>query len=352
VWTLKLSVPERRYEHVEDIEALSRRIMERVRTLPGVQAVGFAQTLPMESSLRLDLTHEGEGAGESGVEVAVAPHYRPVTRGYFEALKIELLRGRLVDELDQRGSPPVAVINESAARLYWPGQDPLGRRIFLGRSIPEYADVEPREIIGVVSDTHEVSLQEAPTPTVYARFVDLLPQNLVLRISGEIEPVMAAVQREIWAVDPAQPIMGAVSMEEIVTRRLGPQRFSTVILGLMAGLALVLATVGIYGVRSYLENQRAREIAVRLALGATRSSVIWLVIRQGMSAVVVGAMLGVLGAARLTELIEHLLYGVSPADPGVFLSAPAVLVGVALVATWLPAWRASRVDPMMALRAD
>jgi predicted permease len=363
VWTLKLSVPERRYEHVEDIEALSRRIMERVRTLPGVQAVGFAQTLPMESSLRLDLTHEGEGPGESGVEVAVAPHYRPVTRGYFEALKIELLRGRLVDELDQRGSPPVAVVNEAAARLYWPGQDPLGRRIFLGRSIPEYADVEPREIIGVVSDTHEVSLQEAPTPTIYvpvgqmpqplyARFVDLLPQNLVVRISGEIEPVMAAVQREIWAVDPAQPIMGAVSMEEIVTRRLGPQRFSTVILGLMAGLALVLATVGIYGVRSYLENQRAREIAVRLALGATRSGVVWLVMRQGMSAVVVGAVLGVLGAARLTGLIEHLLFGVSPVDPGVFLAAPAVLVGVALVATWLPAWRASRVDPMRALRAD
>jgi ABC-type antimicrobial peptide transport system permease subunit len=163
---------------------------------------------------------------------------------------------------------------------------------------------------------------------------------------------MEAVRREIWAVDPAQPVMSAVSMGEIVSRRLAPQRFSTVLLGLMAGLALVLATVGIYGVRSYLEHQRAREIAVRLALGATRGAVVWLVVRQGMSAVAVGAALGLLGATRLTQLIDHLLFGVSPVDPAVFLCAPAVLVGVALVATWLPAWRASRVDPMVALRAD
>jgi ABC-type antimicrobial peptide transport system permease subunit len=160
------------------------------------------------------------------------------------------------------------------------------------------------------------------------------------------------VQREIWAVDPAQPVMDAVSMEEIVSRRLGPQRFNAVLLGVMAGLALALATVGIYGVRSYLENQRAREIAVRLALGSTRGAVVWLVVRQGMSAVGVGAALGLLGSARLTGLIEHLLFGVSPVDPGVFLSAPALLVGAALVATWVPAWRVSRVDPMVALRAD
>jgi predicted permease len=363
VWTIKLSIPEKRYAHIEDFEALFRRILERVRTVPGVQAVGLAQTLPLETGLRLDLTLVSDRPEEGIPNESGTPQYRPVTRGYFEALEIELLRGRLLDDLDKHGGPPVAVINEVAARRYWPGQDPLGRRIILGRAIPEYADVEPREIIGVVSDAREQGLQDAPTPTVYvplgqmpeplyARFVDLLPQNLVLRISGELEPVMAAVQREIWAVDPVQPVMGAVSMEEILTRHLGPQRFNTVLLGLMAGLALVLATVGIYGVRSYLENQRAREIAVRLALGATRSAVVWLVMRQGMSAVVVGAMLGVLGASRLTGLIEHLLFGVSPVDPGVFLSAPAVLVGVALVATWLPAWRASRVDPMMALRAD
>lgn len=361
VWTMKLSVLEKRYESPEAFEALSRRIAERVRALPGVQAVGFAQTVPMESGLRLDITLEGERPEASSERAS--PHFRAVTRGYFEALQIELLRGRLIDDLDKHGGPPVAVINEAAARLYWPGQDPLGRRITLGRTIPELADPEPREIIGVVGDVHELSPQEAPVPVIYiplgqlpgplyTRFLALLPQNLVLRASGAGEPLMAAVQREIWTVDPAQPVMGAVSMEEIISRKLGPQRFSTVLLGVLAGLALGLATVGIYGVRSYLENQRAREIAVRLALGATRGAVAWLVVRQGMSAVGVGAALGVLGAAQLAGLIEHLLFGVSPVDPGVFLSAPAVLVGVALVATWLPAWRASRVDPMVALRAD
>jgi putative ABC transport system permease protein len=363
VWTIKLSLPKTRYESPEAFEALARRIMERVRALPGVQAVGFAQVVPMESELRMDLTREDQRPGESNAGGLVPPHYRPVTRGYFEALKIGLLRGRLIDDLDQHGSLPVAVINETAARLYWPGEDPLGRRITLGRSIPQYTDPEPREIIGVVSDVRERSLQEAPTPVVYipmgqvseayyARFAPLMPQNLVIRAPVELETLTAAVQREIWVVDPAQPVMDAVSMEEIVSRRLGPKHFSAVLLGVMAGLALALATMGVYGVRSYLENQRAREIAVRLALGATRGAVVWLVVRQGMSAVGVGAVLGLLGSAWLTELIEHLLFGVSPLDPGAFLSAPALLVGAALVATWVPAWRASRVDPMVALRAD
>ncbi|HVG59132.1 MAG TPA: ABC transporter permease [Hyalangium sp.] len=363
VWTIKLSIPKTRSGSPEAFEVLARRIMERVRALPAVQAVGFAQVLPMESELRLDLTREDRRPGESNPSDQVPPHYRPVTRGYFEALKIGLLRGRLMDNLDQHESPPVAVINETAARLYWPGEDPLGRRITLGRSISQYTDEEPREIIGVVTDVHERSLREAPTPIVYipmgqvseafyARFIPLLPHNLVIRAPGALEALMAAVQQEIWAVDPALPVTSAVSMEEIVSRRLGPQRFNAVLLAVMAGLALALATMGVYGVRTYLENQRAREIAVRLALGATRGAVAWLVVRQGMSAVVVGAVLGLLGAARLTGLIEHLLFSVSPVDPGVFLSAPALLVGAALVATWVPAWRASRMDPMVALRAD
>jgi len=363
VWVIRLSIPKTRYESLGAFEALSRRIIERVRALPGVQAVGFAQVVPMDSELRIDITLEGQRSGGGSAGNPIPPHYRPVAHGYFDALKIGLVSGRLIDDLDQSGSPPVAVINEAAARLYWPGENPLGQRITMGRSIPQYTDQVPREIIGVVSDVRERSPHEDPTPIVYVpmgqvpdafytRFTPLLPKNLVIRAPGELEVLTAAVQREIWAVDPALPIMDAVSMEEIVSRRLGKQRFNAVLLGVMAGLALALATVGIYGVRTYLENQRAREIAVRLALGATRGAVAWLVVRQGMSAVGLGAVLGMLGSARLTELIEHLLFGVSPVDPGVFLSAPALLVGAALVATWVPAWRVSRVDPIMALRAD
>jgi putative ABC transport system permease protein len=160
------------------------------------------------------------------------------------------------------------------------------------------------------------------------------------------------VTREAWAVNPALPVTGVMSLEAILSRSMDPRRFNTLLLGLMAGLALVLAAVGLYGVLSYRVNQRTREIGVRMALGATRGAVVWLVVRQGMSAAGVGAVLGLWGASELTWLLDHLLYGVSPVDPGVFLAAPAVLMGVALVATWLPAFRASRVDPMVALRSE
>ncbi|OJT22729.1 hypothetical protein BO221_23565 [Archangium sp. Cb G35] len=274
---------------------------ERLRALPGVQTVGFATTLPFEDGSDMGFTIEGRDPGPGGKDAEGDADYRPVTAGYFQALKIGLVRGRLLTGADRHGSAPVVVINETAARRYWPGQDPLGQRITIGKELAQLGDTAPREI---------------------------------------------------QAVDSLQPVTHVQPMEEILSRSLGSQRFNMTLLGLMAGLALVLAAVGIYGVLSYLVNQRTRELGVRLALGATRGEVVRLILRQGLSPVGLGLALGVAGAAGLTRLISSLLYGVEALDVSVFLLAPVGLVGVALVAMWLPARRASRVDPMVALRYD
>ncbi len=363
VWTTKLSLPKSRYGTPEAVESFAHRITERLKGQPGVQAVGFALTLPLEPGLRLDFSIQGRREGEGTAEQAARAHYRPVTHGYFEALKIERVRGRLLDELDRSGSELVAIINEATARKYWPGEDPIGQRITLGSTVPQIIDPVPREIIGVVRDVHERELGAEPPPVIYIplgqmpapllnRFASMLPQSLLVRASGDSEVLAETLRREISAVDPMQPVTGVTSMEQIISRSVGPQRFDTLLLGLMAGLALALAAVGIYGVLSYWVNQRAREMGVRLALGATRGAVVWLVLRRGLSAVLVGVALGLAAAFKLSQLLEHELYSVSTWDPVVFVTAPAVLVAVVLVSTWLPAFRASRVDPMVTLRSE
>jgi putative ABC transport system permease protein len=363
VLTVKLSLPEARYGNPAAMEAYIQRVVERVKALPGVQAVGFASTLPFEPGSRMDFAlHRRQQGGEGAREMGEAL-YRPVTRGYFQALRIELVRGRLLDDLDHRESALVAVINETTARRYWPGQDPIGQHITIGGGLPRFADPGPREIIGVVRDVRELHLQVAAPSIIYLPLgqvpqpflehsLSLVPQTLLIRTGGDAASLATAIEREIQAVDPMQPVTEIASMEELVARSLGTRRFTLWMMGLMAGLALALAVVGIYGVLSYLVNQRAQELGVRLALGATRAQVVWLVLRQGLAMVGVGVGLGVLGALGITRLFSHLLYAVSPLDPVAFVAAPAVLMVVALVATWLPAMRASRVDPMVALRAE
>jgi putative ABC transport system permease protein len=358
VLTMKLALPEARYARPEQLEAFVQRVVERVRSLPGVEAAGFALTLPFESGIRLDYSYVAKGEEGGGLV-----HYRPVTRGYFEALKIELVRGRLVDDLDQHASAPVAVINEAAARRYWPDKEPVGQRILLGRSIPYLTEPAPREIIGVVRDVYELGLRTEPPPMVYvplgqvpaalnARFLRLSPQRLLLRAPGASSALFEAVQREVSQVDALMPVAPSEPMEELVSGLVAVERFSTLMMGLMAGLALVLAAMGVYGVLSYTVNQRARELGVRMALGATRAQVVWLVLRQGLGLVGVGMVLGVAGALGLTRLLTHLLYEISPLDAPAFSSALGVLLAVALVATWLPAMRASRVDIMVTLRSE
>jgi predicted permease len=365
VLTMKLSMPEGRYGEPAVLARFHDEMLARVQALPGVQAAGVGGSLPTEGGPDLPFTIEGKykGGGYEAEGVGGA-QFRPVTPGFLEALRIGLARGRAIEARDGAGAPLVALLNEAAARRYFPNEDPVGKRIHVGAPVPEFMDPAPREVVGVVKDVREHGLDEEAPPIMYVPMaqvngpinrlmIRLMPLNLAVRsAAGEPGRLTQPVQREVWAVDARQPVSNVLTMEEVLTRSLGSQRFNMVLVGALAALALLLSAVGIYGVLSYLVAQRTQEIGVRVALGATRGSVVGLVLGQGMRAVGAGAAVGVLAAFGLAKLLTSLLYGLSASDPVAFLAAPALLLVVAFGATWLPARRAAHVDPMVALRSD
>ena len=370
VLTMKLSLPEGRYASPERLESMSRDLTGRVASLPGVKAATLAISLPLEGGIDLPFTIEGKytgGMDEKAAGLGFA-QYRLSTAGYFESLEIPLVRGRFFSDRDAGNAPKVALINETAAKQFWPGEDPIGKRITMGQPfLPEISDAQPREIIGIVKDVREDGLDEDAPPIVYSPLaqtpaplltmvVRLIPVSLVVKTDREVPNLAMAVQKEVWAVDPQQPVNDVRMMEEVVSRSLGRQRFAAVLLGGLALLALLLAGVGIYGVLSYLVTQRTREIGVRMALGASARAVLGMVVRQGFASVLIGVAVGILGAFALARIlggqIANLLAGGSATDPVTFVVAPAVLAAVALLASAIPAHRASQLDPVLALQRD
>jgi putative ABC transport system permease protein len=363
VLSLKISLPEARYGTPAALDQLSRRMAEQVRGLPGVRSAAMATSLPLELGPDLGFVIEGKWAGGDSKEGLGNAQYRASTGGYFETLRIPLARGRYLTDRDTSSAEPVAVINETAARLFWKGEDPLRSRIRVGVPIAELADLQPRRIVGIVKDVHETGLDDNAPPVIYvpigqmpaaftALLVRMLPASVIVQTEGAPTALTTAVRQGIWAVDPQQPISDVVTMDEIVTRSVGSARFTMVLMGALALLALVLAAVGIYGVLSYLVNQRTREIGVRMALGASSGRVMQMVVGQGMVSVGIGVAAGIGGAFLLTRFLRSLLVGVSAHDPLTFILAPLVLATVALVASAIPARRASLLDPVLALRRD
>jgi predicted permease len=363
VLTMRLTLPEARYRTGNELAHFQERVEERLRALPGVRAAAVAQALPMEVGTELPFTIEGRyvPGSERGVGNA---NYRGSSAGYFEALEIPVRRGRLFDARDRRSSMPVAIINETAARRFWPDENPIGQRIIVGQPfVPDLADSSPREIIGVVSDVRENGLAQDPPPVLYvplsqwndaltALAARLVPFSVVVRGEASAATLTRSVQQAIWAVDPEQPISDVRLMRDIVAKSLGPQSFNAVLLGGLAALALLLAAVGLYGVIAHLVSQQISEIGVRMALGATRAGVLGLFLRQALVLVIIGIVVGLAGALGVTRVLRTLLTGISTTDPWVFALAPLLMLGVAVIAAGRPALRAARVDPAQALRGE
>lgn len=324
-----------------------RRAVERIAGLPGVEAVGAAQFAPMSGNvMSVDVeTPQRPGPPAPGRKPTSA-NYTLVDEGYFRALRIPLVAGRAFAAADRKGAPPVMVVNQTLARRFWPGENPMGKRLRVFG--------EEHEVVGVARDGKYHELGEEPTSFLYLPIAQQGAERMTLFVRARTEPgpALAAVRREVAALDPDVPLQQAMPFSAMVGMTLFPQRMAAVLVGAFGLLGLALAAVGIYGVLAFHVGQRTQEIGVRLALGAGAADVVRMILRQGMLLVAVGVALGLAAALAATRLLAGFLHGVSATDPATFLAVPALLAAVALLASWLPARRAARVDPMTALRAD
>jgi predicted permease len=364
VLTMKLSLPPARYNSTGSIERFGHQVVERLEALPGVQGATLMSSLPFEGGPDLTFTIVGRPTGGDDGQGGFDADYHGITADYFKTLRIPLLRGRVFSDADRVGAPLVALVNAETARRAWPNQDPIGQHIIVGAvGTGDLSDRGIRTIVGVVASTHDQGVDRETPMILYVPLAQmpeslmgmltrLLPLNVALRTAAPSAALTAAAEKQIWAVDPSQPISDVRTLEEIRGRSLGARRFTTTLLGLMALLALALAAVGIYGVLSYLVSQRTREIGVRMALGASSTNVLRLVIRQGMGAVLVGIAIGLAGALALPHALGSLLVGFTWREPFVFILTPVALATIAVLASAIPALRASQLDPLVALRQE
>jgi putative ABC transport system permease protein len=328
----------------------TRALLERLERLPGVRGAAATNVLPLTGQSNLPTQHDGHPEHSiGGMEV------RPVTAGYFEVMGIPVRRGRSFLESDANGSRPVVIINETVARRWWAQGEPLGDRLRIGRFQGKdlLKDV-PREVVGVVGDTKSVTLQAPPRPTVYVPMTEAFGGSSLAWIVKADGVGNFAVQLRsiIDGLDPGQRIRRLRTMNEIIAGTSATSRFNATLFGSFAGIALVLAALGVYGVLSFLVEQRRQEIGTRMALGASRSAVLVIFLRQGLTLTIVGLLIGVAGALVVSRWVSSLLFGVRPTDPVSFATVALLLLAVACVASYVPARRAAAIDPMTAMRSD
>lgn len=343
--------------------AFYRQALDRIHAIPGVEAAATVTSLPTELGPDLPLSVEGR-VHKDPTEADAESQYRWVSPDYFRVMQIPLLHGRVFTEADNENAPSVVIINETLARQVWPNEDPIGKQMTIGKTMgPDWADKAPRQVVGIVGDIKDTGL-DAPSPVelyvpyaqvpshIVALSVQMVPASWVLRTQMDPASVGQEIQKAILAVDSNQAIANLRTMNQILATSVASHQFNMFILTAFAVLALVLATVGTYGVISYGVSERIHEIGLRLALGAQQRDVFRLVVGQGMSFALAGIAIGVAAALALTRLLAKLLYGVTATDPFTFAGVALLLVLVALLACYLPARKAMCVDPTTALRCE
>ncbi len=351
--TFNVSPRGKNYDTVAKMNDFYRRALERFRSLPGVEAAALTNRLPLDGWFNLPYRLPQEKNKFSG-----SVEYRLISPDYFNVMKMSVRRGRQFNESDAPGAEPVIIVNEAFARRNFANVEPLGQEVYV--CCGERGDLALRRVIGVVNETKQRSLSQGAPATVFIPIGQVTGEmrqlaqqaSFVLRTTGEPLALGAAIRSELRQLDPALPIRNLRSMEQLVGRSVAPQRFNLSLLGLLAGLGLVLAAVGIYGVMAYGVSQRAQEIGLRMALGAQTRDVMKLVVKQGMALALIGVAIGLIASFALTRLMKTLLFGVSATDPLTFIVISLLLAFVALMACWIPARRATKVDPMVALRAE
>ena len=348
VLTLRTTLPQSKYQEPAQRLSFYDRVIADVRTLPGVEGAGYTSLLPFLSPgnttwFAIDgITHDPADPQDT--------LFRAGTSDYLKTLGVQLVEGRLIDERDGADAPRVVVVNSTLARKYWPRSSALGGRMRLGNP-----DGPLSTIVGVVKDVRERGHTLAQKPLVYLPYAQRLaaiPEYLVVRTAGAPADLVEPIRRVIARVDPDQPISAVRTMEEIVDLDVADRHQQMILLGAFAGLALLLASIGLYGVLSYAVAQRSREIGLRIALGATAGSVMRVVVGRGLALTVIGLSIGLALAWAGTRALQNVLYGVTAGDPSTYVAVVGLLATIALLASYLPARRAARLDPITVLRAD
>ncbi|MFY9609361.1 MAG: ABC transporter permease [Blastocatellia bacterium] len=344
---VNISLPGRKYPNSDNHLAFFSQLVERTSALPGVVAVGATQSLPIQGDYLLGFSIQGRPPAPLGEDKST--NYYAVTPGYFKAMGIPLLRGRLFTEQDNNTAPRVAIINETMARQYFPDEDPIGKGISVTQGPERF-----REIVGIVGDVKQYGLAQPSTLQTYDPYLQMPFSGVTLVVRAENNPaaLTGAIRGEVLALDKEQPVSRVRTLDQIISASVQQQQFLMLLLGVFAAVGLILAAVGLYGVMSYAVTQRTHEIGIRMALGANAGNVLRLVVGHGMILALIGVAVGLAGSFAATRVMSRLLFSISATDPVTFAGISVLLTGVALGACLVPARRAIKVDPMVALRHE